>query len=87
MLSSTTCVGLRYELHNFAFLGSKLTASLRPKARLKVLFRQHLAATSLRHFLVLCKRRNINLLSINFPIRVHLKPRLTLIQLTLIRKP
>ena len=87
MLSSTTCVGLRYGLHSFAFLGSKFTTSLRPKARLKVLFRQHLAATLLRHFLVLCKYRNIKLLSISFPFRVRLRPRLTLIRLALIRKP
>ena len=87
MLSSTTCVGLRYELHNFAFLGSKFTTSLRPKAKLNVLFRQHLVATSLRHFLVLCKYRNINLLSISFPFRVRLRSRLTLIRLALIRKP
>ena len=87
MLSSTTCVGLRYGLYNFAFLGSKLTTSLRPKTRLNVLFRQHVAATSLRHFLVLYKYRNIKLLSISFPFRVRLRPRLTLIRLALIRKP
>ena len=31
--------------------------------------------------------RNINRLSIGFPLRVHLRPRLTLIRLALIRKP
>ncbi len=33
-----------------AFLGSRFNASLRPKAKLNVLFRQHLAPTPLRHF-------------------------------------
>jgi hypothetical protein len=33
-----------------AFLGSQFNASLRPKAKLNVLFRQYLAPTSLRHF-------------------------------------
>ena len=33
-----------------AFLGSAFNASLRPKAKLNVLFRQYLAPTALRRF-------------------------------------
>ena len=34
-----------------------------------------------------CQYMNINMLSIGYPLRVRLRPRLTLIRLTLIRKP
>ena len=34
-----------------------------------------------------CQYMNINMLSIDYPLRVRLRPRLTLIRLTLIRKP
>jgi hypothetical protein len=87
MLSSTTCVGLRYGPHGFAFLGSPFTASLRPEARLGALFRQRAAATGLRHFLMPCGCGNVDPLPIGCPFRVRLRSRLTLIRLALIRKP
>ena len=46
--------------------------------------RNHHGSPSL---LVYSRRRNINLLSISYPFRVCLRTRLTLIRLTLIRKP
>ena len=39
------------------------------------------------HDLLSSRRRNLNLLVIGFPLRVPLSPRLTLIRLTLFRKP
>jgi hypothetical protein len=44
----------------------------------------HLVSPSL---LLICRCRNINLLSIHYPFRVRVRSRLTLIRLALIRKP
>jgi hypothetical protein len=53
-----------------------------------VLFRQYAGAFTFRHPIAIYARyRNINLLSIDYPFRVRLRSRLTLIRLALIRKP
>ena len=113
ILSSTTCVGLRYGFYYdkrlAGFLGSLIRITISAAEALEyyhvsarkadlptspipthfnVLFRQNADLSLLRHHITLLQKYwNINQLSIDYACRLRLRSRLTLIRLTLIRKP
>src|SRR5690606_1155054 len=87
ILIPTTCVGLRYRLHMSLFLEvatmdyhrsrsfSVLSHSLKMVQRTFPSVRTIFTPSSL---LIICRYRNINLLSIHYPLRVRVRPCLAL---------
>ena len=64
-----------------AFPGTRLSSSLRPKARLWAPFRRCSDASGMRHFIT-CVLMTINTIPLGFPVRVILRTRLTQGRLT-----
>ena len=88
-LHPPTCVGLRYERqrkHMSAFLGGRSGDVLRPKARLPIRSGNHFSIR-VPNMLDRHRRRNINLLCIDYAHRPRLSSRLTLGGRTCPRKP
>src|SRR5438045_7796068 len=86
---SPTCVGLRYgrpRERQEAFLGRSSGDTLRPKAKLSIRLPNHFSFCVLS-YLNPSRCRNINLLSIDYALRPHLRSRLTLGGRTWPRKP